>query len=181
MLHAEQKRKGSDDIPYIAHLLSVAALVLEEGGTEDEAIAALLHDTIEDQGGPIARAAIEFRFGERVTEIVDGCTDAETTPKPPWKKRKRQYIENIPHVSSEVLRVSLADKLHNARSTLRELRRIGNKVWDRFNPEASKDDQLKHYRALVDAFRDAGGPAVMVDELERVVTEIEELDSGTDS
>ena len=179
VLHAQQKRKGTK-IPYIAHLLSVAALVLEEGGREDEAIAALLHDAIEDQGGDATRKQIRFLFGKKVADIVDGCTDADTSPKPHWKERKENYIKHLYTASPEVLRVSLADKLHNARSTLKDLRRNGDKVWDRFNQEASKEDQLENYRALVNAFRDAGGLFEMVDELDRVVSAIEKESSDND-
>ena len=178
--HAEQTRKGPDNIPYIAHLMSVAALVLEEGGGEDEAIAALLHDTIEDQGGPPRREEIKEQFGKRIAEIVDGCTDSDKITKPPWKERKENYIKHLYTASPEVLRVSLADKLHNARSTLKDLRRNGDKVWDRFNQEASKEDQLENYRALVNAFRDAGGLVEMVDELDRTVKEIEKESRNND-
>jgi len=181
VLHAMQKRKGPDDIPYIAHLLSVAALVLEEGGGEDEAIAALLHDAVEDQGGDATRKQIQFLFGERVAEIVDGCTDADTIPKPPWKERKEKYIQHIRHAPLEARLVSLADKVHNARSILLDYRKVGEDVWGRFNPEArSKDKQLWYYRALVDAFRDAGELDEMVEELDRVVTEIEKESSNND-
>jgi (p)ppGpp synthase/HD superfamily hydrolase len=181
MLHAMQKRKGPDNIPYIAHLLSVAALVLEESGDEDVAIAALLHDAIEDQGGDPTRKQIRFLFGERVAKIVDGCTDAETTPKPPWRERKEKYIQHIRHAPREVRLVSLADKLHNARSILLDYRKNGEEVWDRFNPKASnRETQLWYYRALVDAFKDAGGLVEMVDELERIVTEIEKESSKAD-
>ncbi|MBD2297915.1 HD domain-containing protein [Nostoc sp. FACHB-190] len=116
-LHATQLRKGSNT-PYISHLLSVAALVLEDGGDEDEAIAALLHDAIEDQGGEKTRAEIRQLFGDRVVNIVNGCTDAEVMPKPPWQQRKQAYIEKMRSASPEVRRVSQADKLHNIRSTI---------------------------------------------------------------
>jgi (p)ppGpp synthase/HD superfamily hydrolase len=178
VLHAQQKRKGTK-IPYIAHLLSVAALVLEEGGREDEAIAALLHDAIEDQGGDATRKQIRFLFGKKVADIVDGCTDADTSPKPHWKERKENYIKHIRHAPREVRLVSLADKLHNARSILYDYRKIGKDVWKRFNREArSRDKQLWYYKALVNAFRDAGGFVEMVDELDRVVSEIEKESSN---
>ncbi len=117
-LHREQRRKGSN-VPYVSHLLAVSSLVIEHGGDEDQAIAALLHDAIEDQGGPRARAEILRRFGERVTGIVEGCTDSQTIPKPPWKERKLAYIAGISEKSPSVLLVCAADKLHNARSILR--------------------------------------------------------------
>src|SRR6478672_7509499 len=114
-LHANQKRKGSG-VPYIAHLLGTASLALEHGANEDEAIAALLHDAIEDQGGAPTREEIRRRFGDTVTAIVDGCTDADVTPKPPWRARKEAYIAHVASAAKSVLLVSSADKLHNART-----------------------------------------------------------------
>ena len=170
-LHQEQVRKGGH-VPYVAHLLSVAGIVLEYGGDEEEAIAALLHDAVEDQGGAPIRDEIRARFGDRVTAIVDGCTDADTQPKPPWRQRKEAFVKSIPTASRSVLLVSAADKLHNARSILADYREIGEPLWDRFT--GRKQGTLWYYRALVDAFRKAG-PSPLVDELERVVTEVEEL------
>jgi (p)ppGpp synthase/HD superfamily hydrolase len=169
-LHAHQIRKGSG-VAYISHLLSVAALVIENGGDEDEAIAGLLHDAIEDQGGATTREAIRQQFGERVTEIVNGCTDADTIPKPPWKERKQKYIEHLRHASSSVCRVSLCDKLHNARSILSDWRREGDAVWDRFT--GSKTGTLWYYRAIVQVFQEIGSNSHLVDELNRVVCELE--------
>ena len=170
-LHATQKRKGTA-IPYMAHLLSVAALVLEDGGDEDEAIAALLHDAVEDQGGAATREEIRRRFGDRVTRIVDGCTDADTIPKPPWRERKERYIAHLRHAPADVRRVSIADKLHNAGAILADFRRQGDALWDRFN--GGKDGTLWYYRALVQTFRQ-GGPSFMVEELDRVVSELERV------
>ncbi len=170
-LHEKQVRKGGD-VPYVAHLLSVAGIVLEYGGDEEEAIAALLHDAVEDQGGAPTRDEIRARFGDRVTAIVDGCTDADMQPKPPWKQRKEAFVESIPTASPSVRLVSAADKLHNARSILADYRDIGEPLWDRFT--GRKQGTLWYYRALVDAFRKAG-PSPLVDELERVVTEVENL------
>lgn len=177
-LHASQVRKGTT-IPYISHLLSVAALVLEMGGDEDEAIAALLHDAIEDQGGAQTREEIRRRFGERVVGIVDGCTDAETLPKPPWRQRKEAHVEHLRHADLEVLRVVLADKLHNARSLLFDLRQVGPRIWDRFN--ASQIETLWYYRTIIDVFR-AAVDWPLVEELNRVVTELEllSLSAGAD-
>src|SRR6266850_6313967 len=168
-LHSDQKRKGTET-PYVSHLLSVASLVLEDGGDEDEAIAALLHDAVEDQGGLRTREKIRRRFGERVTTIVDGCTDAVTIPKPPWRERKESYIDALRTAPPEVLRVSAADKLHNARSILLDYRRNGEAVWGRFN--GGRDGTLWYYRSLIDAFHQAGGNPI-VTELERVVSELE--------
>ena len=111
-LHRDQFRKGTA-IPYTAHLLAVAALVLEDGGDEDQAVAALLHDAVEDHGGLGRLEEIRQLFGERVAEIVEGCSDSFTIPKPPWRERKERYIEHLRHADAGVRRVSLADKLHN--------------------------------------------------------------------
>ena len=124
-LHANQVRKGTT-VPYTAHLLGVAALVIDHGGDEDQAMAALLHDAIEDQGrGGRTRAEIEAKFGARVARIVEGCTDADTIPKPPWRERKEAYLAHLGHAPIEVRRVAAADKLHNARAILVDYRHIG--------------------------------------------------------
>lgn len=168
-LHAGQTRKGTT-IPYISHLLAVTAIVLEHGGNEDEAIAALLHDSIEDQGGASTREKIRRRFGERVVEIVDGCTDTDATPKPPWRVRKEAYIAHIGMASAPVRLVSAADKLHNARAVLEDYRIVGEALWKRFN--GGKEGTLWYYRAAVDALRKAG-TTPLIEELDRVVSEIE--------
>ena len=170
-LHSRQTRKGSG-VPYIAHLLGVASIALEYGANEDEAIAALLHDAIEDQGGAATREEIRRRFGDTVTEIVDGCTDAETIPKPPWQQRKEAYIAHIPTASRSVLLVSCADKLHNARSVLNDYRQLGDAVWERF--KGGKEGTIWYYQALVEAFRKTG-TTPLIEELERVVSELEQL------
>lgn len=168
VLHANQVRKGSG-VPYIAHLLGVASIALEYGANEDEAIAALLHDAIEDQGGAATREEIRRRFGDTVTEIVDGCTDAETIPKPPWRQRKETYIAHIPTATRSVLFVSSADKLHNARSILQDYRVLGEAVWERF--QGGREGTLWYYRALVEAFRKTGSTP-LIEELERVVSQL---------
>ncbi len=170
-LHANQTRKGSG-VPYIAHLIGVASIALEYGANEDEAIAALLHDAIEDQGGAATREEIRRRFGDTVTEIVDGCTDSDTIPKPPWRERKEAYISHIPTASSSVCLVSAADKLYNVSSILKDYRQFGDNVWQRF--QGGKEGSLWYYRALVDAFR-AHGSTPLIDELDRVVSELEAL------
>jgi (p)ppGpp synthase/HD superfamily hydrolase len=173
-LHHAQPRKGSD-VPYLAHLLSVAALVLENGGDEDQAIAALLHDAPEDQGGLKTLVEIRQRFGERVASIVDGLTDTYLTPKPPWRNRKELYIAHLRTAPEEVRLVSLADKLHNARSILADLQAQGPSVWQRFN--GGKEGSLWYYRALLAVFEeDEASP--MVGELKRVVEELEQLSRG---
>jgi len=174
-LHAKQIRKGTT-IPYVSHLLGVAGIVLEHGGNEVETIAALLHDAVEDQGGADTREEIRRRFGDAVVSIVDGCTDAEVIPKPPWKERKEQYIARLSHASPSILLVSAADKLHNARAILGDYRALGENLWDRFN--GGKEGTLWYYKSLVDAFKQAAAGtalAPLIEELERVVGEIEEL------
>jgi (p)ppGpp synthase/HD superfamily hydrolase len=170
-LHATQVRKGSG-VPYIAHLLGAASIALEYGANEDEAIAALLHDAIEDQGGAATREEIRRRFGDNVTAIVDGCTDADTIPKPPWRQRKEAYIAHITTASPSVLLVSAADKLYNAQSILKDYRVLGESLWERF--QGGKTGTLWYYLSLVDAFKKTGTTAI-VEELERVVTQIEDL------
>jgi (p)ppGpp synthase/HD superfamily hydrolase len=157
-------------VPYVTHVLGVCALVLEDGGGEDEAIAALLHDAVEDGGGPPVLAEIRRRFGERVAEIVWACSDTDERPKPPWKERKARYIDHIRVAGPDARRVSCADKLHNARSILRDYRLEGERLWKRFN--APPEEQLWYYRSLVEAFEQPGRTP-LVDELERVVGQLE--------
>ncbi|HUS16948.1 MAG TPA: HD domain-containing protein [Chloroflexia bacterium] len=170
-LHATQIRKGSG-VPYIAHLLAVSALVLENGGDEDTAIAALLHDAVEDQGGTATREAIRAQFGERVAAIVDGCTDADVLPKPPWRARKEAYIAHLATAPRAVRLVSSADKLHNARSILADYRVLGDTLWERFT--GGKAGTLWYYRALTTAYQAVEGTP-LVAELDRVVSELEQL------
>lgn len=170
-LHRDQTRKGSE-VPYVTHLLAVAAIVGENGGTEDEVVAALLHDTPEDQGGEERLEEIRTRYGDGVAEIVDGCTDTYEDPKPEWGPRKEAYVAHMAEASTSVRLVSAADKLHNARSILTDLRALGDELWDRFT--GGKDGTLWYYRALVDAYAGAG-PNPVVEELDRVVQEIEAL------
>ena len=173
-LHRNQVRKGTT-IPYLAHLLGVTALVIEHGGDEDQAVAALLHDTIEDQGrNGRTRAEIEQKFGDRVLLIVLGCTDADTDPKPPWRERKEAYLVHLATAPIEVRRVAAADKLHNARAILVDYRRLGGLLWKRFN--ATRDEQLWYYRGIVTVLRgDNGAGAItnLVDELDEVVRALE--------
>lgn len=171
--HRNQLRKGTP-VPYISHLMAVSAIVLEHGGTEEEAIAGLLHDAIEDQGGDRMRQEIRQRFGDAVVAIVDGCTDAEVIPKPPWRERKEAYVAHLATAPPSVLLVSASDKLHNARAIAADYRRLGESLWTRFT--GGRDGTLWYYRALVSAFRAARsderlGP--LVDELEDAVCELE--------
>ncbi len=171
-LHARQTRKGTPT-PYVGHLLAVAAIVIDNYGTEEEVIAALLHDAVEDQGGAKTREEIRQRFGEQVAAIVDGLTDTDQTPKPPWRKRKEDYIAHLAEAPSSVLLVSLADKIHNAGSILRDVRADGEDVWKRFN--GGKAGSLWYYRALVETFRVRGEFTSLIEELDRIVTELEQL------
>lgn len=170
-LHAKQTRKKSN-IPYVAHLLGVTAMVLENGGDEDEAIAALLHDAVEDQGGLKTLEAIRKKFGERVAEIVYAVTDAYVVPKPPWRERKEKYIASIRTASHSAICVSLADKVYNARTTLRDIRREGESGWARFN--GGREGTLWYYHQLIDAFRDHG-MNFLFEELEELVDELDDL------
>ena len=168
-LHGRQIRKGSR-VPYVSHLLAVCSLVIEDGGTEDEAIAALLHDAVEDQGGEPVLAEIRRRFGPSVAEIVESCSDSNTTPKPPWRQRKERYLVHLREATPQARRVSCADKIHNARSILTDFRRAGDSVWSRFT--AGRDETLWYYRSVVRTLREAGG-GPMVEELARLVSELE--------
>ena len=172
IIHAGQVRKETS-IPYISHLLAVTAIALEHGATEDEAIGALLHDAGEDAGGVACIADIRQRFGSAVADIVEGCTDTVETPKPPWRARKEAYLAHLPQASAAVRLVSASDKLHNARAILADYHRLGEALWSRFN--GGKDGTLWYYRALVEAFRQAGGGSDLVDELDRTVSAIERL------
>jgi (p)ppGpp synthase/HD superfamily hydrolase len=170
-LHRRHWRKGSDT-PYVAHLLAVASLVIEHGGDEDQAIAALLHDAVEDQGGAPTLERIRAAFGERVAAIVRACSDSDTVPKPPWRQRKEAYLAHLIEAPAEARAVSLADKVHNARCILADYRVIGNELWGRFT--GGRDGSLWYYRALVETFRRCErGP--LVDELERAVDELVRL------
>jgi (p)ppGpp synthase/HD superfamily hydrolase len=170
-MHASQTRKKTD-VPYISHLMSVAGLVLEAGGGEDEGIAALLHDVVEDCGGHPVLEEVRQRFGERVAKIVQGCTDAYTIPKPPWKQRKLDYLDVLRRADEDIRLVSAADKLHNVRTILADYRRGGDSVWERFS--GRRDGTLWYYRAVLEVLRQ-GKPNPLVEELERVVTELETL------
>ena len=163
--HASQTRKGTN-APYIGHLMGVTSIVLDDGGSEDEAIAALLHDAAEDQGGRERLADIRDRFGGGVAQIVEDCTDSWEVPRPPWMERKQAYIRHARRLSGPSLRVSAADKVHNAYAILRDLRNSGEQVWTRFS--ASPDDVMSYYEGLVRAYRESGGGS-LVDELDRIV------------
>ncbi len=165
--HDGQVRKGVG-APYITHPLGVASLVGEYGGDEDQAIAALLHDVMEDCD--VTRAEIAGRFGERVAAIVAACTDTTVHPKPPWRERKEQHLAHVRREPGEVKLVIAADKLHNAGTIVRDLHRkaVGQALWTRFR--ASKDEVLWYYGAMTDALAD-GWDSELVDELRRTVAQ----------
>ena len=168
--HATQTRKASD-VPYLGHLLSVAGLVIEADGTETQAIAALLHDAAEDQGGEETLTEIREKFGADVATIVAECSDTFETPKPPWRQRKESYIRHLPDASDDAILVSLADKLDNARTMLRDFRAHGGELWQRFTVQ---DPQLHlwYYRSLLEVYTDRVDNW-MVDELRRVIDALE--------
>jgi (p)ppGpp synthase/HD superfamily hydrolase len=182
-IHRGQARKGTQ-VPYMAHILGVAAIALEHGANEEEAIAAILHDGIEDApkrlGASGVRGAIEERFGAEVLKIVEGCTDSDAQPKPPWNRRKEQYVRRIAQEDASTLLVSASDKLHNARAILSDFRIDGIRVFDRFDKEAGMGGTIGCYRGLVIAFRaqnkrleDPRLPRLL-NELDRTVTALEQ-------
>jgi len=168
-LHADHLRKGTT-IPYVSHLFAVASLVLEDGDTEDEAIAALLHDAVED--GKTTLDDITARFGSTVGEIVDACSDTDEIPKPPWRARKVAYIDHLrdPNIAPGALRVSNADKVHNARCLFADYRAVGEDLWSRFNADAqSADAQLWYYENLAAAFQELRPESRLAQELSDTV------------
>jgi (p)ppGpp synthase/HD superfamily hydrolase len=173
-LHRSQKRKGPGEIPYVSHLLVVASTVIEYGGGEDAAIAALLHDAVEDQGGLATRETILRLFGPEVTEIVDGCTDTSEFPKPPWRERKERFLARLGEAPAAVQLVVMADKLSNVRSTIRDLRVFGESVWERFR--GGEQGSLWFYRAVVEAVTPAeANLKALHQELADAVGELEQL------
>jgi (p)ppGpp synthase/HD superfamily hydrolase len=170
-LHARQTRKGTN-IPYVSHLLGVASLVMEDGGSEDEVIAALLHDAVEDQGGKKTLDEIRERFGSHVADIVEGCTDSFRFPKFTWKSRKETQLKKLSQASQAIIRVSLADKFHNICAITRDLRNIGNSVWDRFN--CRPDEMVWYYNQLLVIFQ-VKSNSPLVKELSIKVNELNQL------
>jgi (p)ppGpp synthase/HD superfamily hydrolase len=172
-IHRGQTRKKTR-APALSHLMAVASLVLENGGDEDEAIAALLHDGPEDCQGAETLREIDDRFGDRVAQIVLGCTDSMQIPKPPWQKRKADYIAHLPAADESTLLVSLADKVHNVGSLVVGYRQLGEELWDRFS--ANRDQSLWYYESLLAVFQkaDIDRCAVLVETLERSLNELRE-------
>jgi (p)ppGpp synthase/HD superfamily hydrolase len=166
--HAGQARKQTA-VPYLSHLMAVTSLVLEAGGDEDLAIAALLHDVVEDCGGRPRLREIKKMFGPRVARIVEGCTDTFVQPKPDWIERKRGYLEEVKHADAETRLVSACDKLHNVRTILTDYRNDGDRIWVRFN--GGREGTLWYYRALSDEY--ARTPNRITHELERAISQLE--------
>ncbi len=172
-VHRTQLRKATT-IPYVAHLMSVSALVLEHGGDEEQAMAGLLHDVIED-GGPEYEPVIRHLFGERVAALVRACTDADVKPKPPWRERKETYIAHLREAAPDALLVSACDKLHNARAIVADQQVIGNTMFARFT--GGKDGSLWYYKTLSAVFLERL-PGPLADELDRTVRQMQMLADG---
>ena len=180
-LHGRDARKTSN-VPYIAHLLSVCAMVQQDGGDEDEAIAALLHDALEDKAEETNRQEIGELFGERVVTIINASIDVpldyEGGAKPPWRQRKEAYLAHVHTVDPVLLRVTIADKVDNVRAILADYQRLGDRLWKRFN--AGKQDQLWYYKSCVDAYESAGCRGPLLEELSRLVEQIQTLAGDAD-
>ena len=174
-VHRSQIRKDTT-IPYVSHLLSVAGLVLESGGDEDLAIAGLLHDAVEDAeeiSGEEMSDRIRSKFGDRVADIVDGCSDAKSSPggsKPPWRSRKEAYIKHLRSASDEVLRVSIADKVHNARSIATDQDRLGAELWTRFS--STSEESRWYYTSLRDIYKERISDSYLIKELDIAIARI---------
>jgi len=178
LVHRDQRRKGTES-PYVSHLIAVASTVLENGGDEDEAIAALLHDAVEDQGGRPRLEEIRRQFGQRVAEIVEGCSDSlaeDPTAKDPWSERKERYHARMRETNdASVLLVSVADKLHNASATLRDLRREGAGVWNRFS--RGRDGVISNYQTMLEIYSESDDARVrqLAAELSPVIAALAEF------
>jgi (p)ppGpp synthase/HD superfamily hydrolase len=171
-VHRGQRRRVTGT-PYIGHVLGVCSLVLDDGGDEDQAIGALLHDAGENAGGRPRIEDIRNRFGERVARIVEECSDTLERPEPPWRERKEAYVAAAEHHTLDALHVSLGDKLYNVRSLVRDYRVLGESVWDHL--AGDRGDILWYYRSLLDVFRRRLPESSMVAELEAALAEFERL------
>ncbi len=173
-LHDGQVRKGTG-VPYLSHPLGVASLVLEAGGDEDEAIAGLLHDTVEDQGGLETLGRIRGEFGDRVADIVLACSDStveDPSEKADWRARKAAHLAHLASVDASTALVFAADKVHNARSVVRDLRALGDALWPRF--KGGRDGTLWYYAESFRQLRaNPAAPAALLDELERALAELQ--------
>lgn len=171
-LHANQYRKGGS-IPYLSHLMSVAALVLEDNGTEEDAIAALLHDAVEDQGGVETLEHIRGQFGDTIAGYVDALSDARGTPKPPWRQRKLQYFQQLRKAPPSVLHIAISDKLHNARSIVLDSEGYGDRIWERF--KTGKSGTIWYYRTFMQLCQEQGCTSRHLPELSLVVSRLESI------
>ena len=169
-IHADQKRKDSG-APYLAHVLGVAALVLEDGGSEEEAIAALLHDSAEDQGGEEILITIQEMFGEKVAQIVRECSDTLVSPKPPWRERKEDHLEVLRTSMPETIRIMQADKVYNARNLQRSLLEHGSQTWQNF--KGGKEGTLWYFRQMYILLNQTR-PGYLMNELARLIELIED-------
>ena len=169
-LHDGQFRKGSK-VPYLTHLMTVSSYVFEFGGSEDQAIAGLLHDAIEDQGNKTYLKELEKLFGSEVSRIVAACTDTEVEPKPPWEERKKAYLEKLGEKDSSIKLVVACDKFHNAQCIVRDVKLYGPDVWKRFNAEPARI--LWYYETLVVNLTDLN--SVLIKLLDMEVKEIKKL------
>jgi GTP pyrophosphokinase len=170
-IHSDQRRKGTG-VPYLTHLLAVCALVGEYGGDQDQMIAALLHDSLEDRPDRISREVLVETFGWRVAHIVVGCSDCLANPKPPWEPRKRAYLDRLRGDQPWVKLVVTADKIHNTRALVRDYRVVGEPMWSRFN--ADKHQQCWYLRSCVNILADGWSHPILRD-LEALVDELEQL------
>ena len=171
-LHGQQFRKGGS-IPYLSHLMSVAALVLEDNGTEEDAIAALLHDAVEDQGGHKTLEEIRVQFGDTIAGYVDALSDARETPKPPWRQRKLQYFQQLREAPSPVLHIAIADKLHNARSIVLDSEGCGARIWERF--KTGKSGTIWYYRTFIQLCQEQGCTSRHLPELSQLVNRLKAI------
>lgn len=171
-LHKDQKRKGSE-IPYLSHLMGVASIAMDHGADEDIAIAALLHDSVEDAGGDATGNEVRRRFGERVARIVYACTDTSESPKPPWLERKKAYLSHLEQLQTDELLVSMADKLHNLSAIFYDYLELGDQVWDRFSAE--RGGVIWYYQSLVECYRKhPGANPSLLGKLQRVLNSLQE-------
>jgi GTP pyrophosphokinase len=170
-LHAEQKKKGTE-VPYLAHLMGVTSIVVEQGGDEDEVIAALLHDAVEDQGGLETLREIEERFGTRVGGIVRGCSDSTTVPKPPWGERKGAYLAHLEEAGPSERLVSAADKLYNVNAIITDYQSVGEELWKRF--AGGREGVLWYYRSLAEKFGRLG-PVPLATKLREAVEKLNRM------
>ena len=177
-IHRGQARRKTE-APTLSHLMAVASLVMENGGDEDQAIAALLHDGPEDCGGRAILERIRERFGDLVAALVEDCTDTMESPKPDWQTRKRKYLDHLETVGDKSLLISICDKVHNARSLVAGYRQEGDAFWDRFT--ATPRQTLWYYTTLLEIFRRRRNPQIepLISQLGRSVRQLQEAIQGT--